>query len=162
MADTKVDPKVGAKLTLRQKLDMLSLIALAFVDLVKMKDKDGNMIAVLQLAEPIPIVRGSQEVELNGVKYPVTAKDVKEIKIHESDFNDDFQFDAKTNTGSYEGSSLIMDVSKTGQVWLRTTSFAQSGNEYRSKAANDRISKLLGVPVAGSVPAPGTKLEPTQ
>lgn len=151
-----------AKIGLLAKLDALSMLIFGFTDVTKTKDRDGNAIAILQLAEPIPLVRGSQEVEYNGTRHPVTAKDVKEIKIHENDFNENFSFDTETNTGEYKGSELILDVSKNGQVWLRKTSFAQSGSEFRNTATQVRLGKMLGLgPVDKAAPTPSAaKIEP--
>jgi hypothetical protein len=139
---------MAKKISLKEKLMSLALIHLYFTGITVQKSTKGEQIAILTLAEPIPNVRGSQEVEINGKRYPVSATDVKEIKVHEGDFNDDFQFDAETDTGEYRGSDLMLDVAKSGQVWLRSTSFAASGNEMRTTARNERLAKLVGVSAA--------------
>jgi hypothetical protein len=134
-----------AKISLKQKLEALSLLEFDFIGLSVQKTKDGEDVAILQLESPIPVVRGSQEVEINGTRYPITANDVKEIKVHEADFNDDFEFDTDTDTGSYKGSELILDVAKSGQVWLRKQSFASAGSEMRTKSRNERLTKLINM-----------------
>jgi hypothetical protein len=134
-----------AKISLKQKLEALSLLEFDFIGLSVQKTKDGEDVAILQLESPIPVVRGSQEVEINGTRYPITANDVKEIKVHEADFNDDFEFDTDTDTGSYKGSDLILDVAKSGQVWLRKQSFASAGSEMRTKSRNERLTKLINM-----------------
>lgn len=131
------------KVSLKQKIAILSTIKLFFVGLATQKTKDGDHVAILQLEDPIPHVRGSQEVEFQGRMIPIVATDVTEIKVHEGDFTDDFQFDEEENTGSYEGSDLILDVAKNGQVWLRRESFASSGNTMRAKFRNERLAKLV-------------------
>ncbi len=154
MADVK-NPATGVKkLSLLAKLALLSVLEFKFTDLTATKDKDGNVIAILQLDEPIPLVRGSQEVLFNGARVPMTRKDVTEIKIHENDMNDDFEFEEGTNAGSYKGSDLILDVSKSsGQVWLRKTTFAQSGQEFGNKQKQENLGKLLNLAVAPVAPA---------
>jgi hypothetical protein len=134
-----------AKISLKKKLEALSLLEFDFIGLSVQKTKDGEDVAILQLESPIPVVRGSQEVEINGTRYPITANDVKEIKVHEADFNDDFEFDTDTDTGSYKGSDLILDVAKSGQVWLRKQSFASAGSEMRTKSRNERLTKLINM-----------------
>jgi hypothetical protein len=134
-----------AKISLKKKLEALSLLEFDFIGLSVQKTKDGEDVAILQLESPIPVVRGSQEVEINGTRYPITANDVKEIKVHEADFNDDFEFDTDTDTGSYKGSELILDVAKSGQVWLRKQSFASAGSEMRTKSRNERLTKLINM-----------------
>jgi hypothetical protein len=134
-----------AKISLKKKLEALSLLEFDFIGLSVQKTKDGEDVAILQLESSIPVVRGSQEVEINGTRYPITANDVKEIKVHEADFNDDFEFDTDTDTGSYKGSDLILDVAKSGQVWLRKQSFASAGSEMRTKSRNERLTKLINM-----------------
>jgi hypothetical protein len=134
-----------AKISLKKKLEALSLLEFDFIGLSVQKTKDGEDVAILQLESSIPVVRGSQEVEINGTRYPITANDVKEIKVHEADFNDDFEFDTDTDTGSYKGSELILDVAKSGQVWLRKQSFASAGSEMRTKSRNERLTKLINM-----------------
>lgn len=144
-----------AKISLKEKLAKLSLVELFFTGITQTKTQGGEMVAVLQLDQPIDHVRGSQEVDFNGRRQPVVASDVTEIKVHENDFNDDFQWDEDTNTGSYKGSALVLDVAKTGQVWLRSTSFAASGNEFRTKQRNDRLALLFKTEAPGSANAGG-------
>lgn len=153
---TAAGPDTKKRISLKEKISMLSLLMFNFVDLQVTQAKDGSKVVILQLETPIPHVRGSQEVEYKGKRVAIPATDVTEIKIHEDDINDDFEFDRETNYGSYKGDKLVLDVSKQGQVWLRSTTFAASGNEYRSTLANDRLAKLIG----GTTPA-GKALEPT-
>lgn len=132
------------KVSLKQKIALLSTIKLAFAGLGFQKTKDGDNVAILQLEDPIPFVRGSQEVEFQGKMIPIVAQDVTELKVHENDFTDGFQFeDDDSGSGTYEGDDLILDVTKSGQVWLRSQSFAASGNEMRTKNRNERLAKLV-------------------
>lgn len=151
-----------AKISLREKLAAITMLALEFTGINVQKDKDGKDIAILTLAEPIPYVRGSQEVVYEGQTYPVTASDVTEIKVHEDDFNEDFSFDDGSDTGSYKGSELTLDVAKsTKSVWLRKNSFASAGNEMRSKFRNERLGKLVAsLKPSGKATETPRKLQP--
>jgi len=133
-----------ATINLKEKLKRLSHKEFVFTNLTPSKDKDGNSIAILQLETPIPLVRGTQEVEWNGRMRPITAQDVNEIKVHEEDMNDDFKFDDVSDGGTYSGSELILDVSKGGVVWLRKVSLATSANNFRGVQRNARMAKLFG------------------
>lgn len=135
-----------AKLNLRQKLEQLSVIGFVITNILSSKDKDGNYIATLEIADAIPLVRGSQTLDFQGRKVPLEANDVTEIKIHEDDMEEageDFQIDSEGTTGEYSGSKLILDVSKGGDVWLRKETFAASGNEMRSRFRNDRTESIV-------------------
>lgn len=157
-----------AKISLKEKLAKLSLIELFFTGITVQKTKDGESIAILQLDQPIPMVRGSQEVDFNGRRMAVTASDVIEIKVHQDDFetNAGFEWDEDTDTGSFKGSDLVLDVAKTGQVWLKSTTFAVSGNDYRAKRRNESLAKLFetGTPTsvtnAGATKGPEQKAQP--
>ena len=146
-----------AKISLKKKLDLLGLIILAFTGIVRQKDKSGKSIAILTLADPIAHVRGSQEFMIDGVSRPMVATDVTEIKVHEDDFVDGLEWDDQTDTGSYEGSDLLLDVSQNGITWLRKTSFAQGSQEFRANSKSERLRKALGLAPA----AKGTDEKPT-
>lgn len=133
-----------AKISLLEKLKNATLLELLFTGLTVNKTAQGENFAILQLADPIESVRGSQEVDIDGVTYPVMARDVTEIKIMESDIDETFQWDTDTDTGSYKGSDLILDVAKsTGQVWLRSESFAAGGRALRSTNQKSRLKALI-------------------
>lgn len=152
-----------AKINLKAKLMQLSHLELFFTDLTASKDRDGKSIAILQLETPIPLVRGSQEVEWNGKNRPIVAKDVVEVKVHEEDMNDGFEFDEEngTNAGKYSGSDLVLDVAKNGTVWMKRTTFASSANTMRAGFRNERLAKVFGEPIkapeAPATPVTGTK-----
>lgn len=132
-----------AKISLKAKIAAVANLALDFIGLTVQKTQGGETVAILQLSAPLEHVRGSQEVEFQGKRVAIQASDVNEIKVHENDFNDDFQWDTDTDTGSYNGSDLILDVSKSGQVWLRKQSFASAGQEMRTNNRNERLAKLF-------------------
>ena len=134
-----------AKISLKKKLDLLGLIVLAFTGITRQKDKNGKVIAILTLADPIAHVRGSQEFMIDGISRPMVATDVTEVKVHEDDFVDGLEWDEDTDTGSYEGSDLMLDVSQNGITWLRTKSFAEGSREFRANSKSDRLRKALGV-----------------
>lgn len=140
------------KISLLDKVLKASELSLEFSGLSIQRAQDKSMIAVLQLSAPLEFVRGSQEVEFNGARIPVTATDVTEVKVHQDDF-DDIVWDEKTDTGSYKGSSLMLDVTKTRQVWLRSESFAAGGQKQRTKLRNERLETLVKGLSGGSLPA---------
>lgn len=149
-----------AKISLKKKLDLIGLIVLAFVGITRQKDSKGKSIAILQLADPIAMVRGSQEFTFDGVTKPIVANDVVEVKVHEDDFVDGLIWDEDTDTGSYEGSDLILDVSQNGVVWLRSKSFAQGASEFRGNARNERLRKALKM--APATAGTDEKLKPVE
>lgn len=138
------------KIKLLEKVLAMSELDLEFSGISVQRTTNNELIAVLQLSSPIELVRGSQEVEFQGQKIPVTAKDVTEVKVHQNDF-DGIEWDDESNTGSYKGSVLSLDVAKNGrQVWMVSRSFAQAGQEFRQNRRNDRLTELvkgLGVEV---------------
>lgn len=146
-----------AKISLAAKIALVANLAYEFTGLTVQKTREGDNVAILQLSAPIEHVRGSQEVEFNGKRVAIEATDVTEIKVHENDFNEDFKWDTDTDTGSYEGSELILDVSKSGQVWLRKQSFAAAGQEMRNTNRNQRLEKLFAPKV--KTPAAVTPVE---
>lgn len=138
-----------AKISLLEQLKRVNEYDLVFTSMTSDQDKEGNFIAILQLQDPIPMVRGSQEIILaDGRKFPITKQDVTEIKVHQDNVNEDFVWDTETETGTYKGSSLRMDVSKSGDAWLVKQSFKQSGNDMRNKFRNDRLEKIVGTVTA--------------
>ncbi len=127
----------------------IALIELGFTGISHIKDKNGKFVAILQLADPISLVRGSQEFMVDGVMRPVVAHDVIEVKVHEDDFIDGLEWDDETNTGSYKGSDLSLDVSQAGQVWLKSKSFAAGSREFSTNARAERLRKAVGAsPIA--------------
>lgn len=141
MADVKTK-----RISLAEKVKSLMMLNLVFIGVAVKKAADGKRIAILQLADPIALVRGSQDVQVNGAMHGVVARDVTEVQVYEEDFEKypGFYWDEETNTGGYEGDQLILDVAKrTQQVWLRSTSFAASGTEYRNSAQNERYAKMI-------------------
>lgn len=146
-----------AKMTLLAKLKALATLDLVFSSITPAKDKDGKNIAILRLENPIPEVRGTQEIDYNGQRHAVVATDVMEVKVHEDNMNDDFEAH-EDGTVTYKGDKLILDVAKsTKQVWLVAQSFASSGNKMRSDNRNERLAKLLGLDAAN----PAANAKPT-
>lgn len=131
-----------AKISLLQKVLNATELNLEFSGLSTQRTQEGELIAILQLSTPIENVRGSQEVEFQGRKIGLSATDVVEVKVHQNDF-DGIEWDEATDTGSYKGSGLILDVSKGGQVWLRTESFAAGGQKLRRQNQEGRLATML-------------------
>lgn len=134
---------------LLDKVLAMSELDLEFSDISVQRTQNNELVAVLQLSTPREFVRGSQEVDFQGQKIPITAKDVTEVKVHQNDF-EGIEWDEETNTGRYKGTTLSLDVSRGRQVWLVSRSFAQAGQEFRQTRRNDRLTELvkgLGVDV---------------
>lgn len=134
-----------AKISLLEKVIAISTLDLEFTSLTIQKTADGkSRIAVLQLAEPIEFVRGSQEVDTgDGILQGMTATDVTEVKVIEDDF-DKIDWDDTTDTGSYMGDGMVLDVAKrTGQVWLKTVPFSASAAEFRRTNQQSNLQKML-------------------
>lgn len=164
MADVKQNPTVK-RVGLLEKLRSLAMIELFFTNVTATKDKEGKFIAILQLAKPIQSVRGSQTVQVSTGSVGVSATDVREIKVHQEDmveFNEatgeGFSFEAEGTGGSYKGSALMLDVTKTREVWLKKTSFAQQGQAYRTTLQNQKLEDLFA-PKATSKPNDGEPKE---
>lgn len=130
------------KISLLDKVLAASLLNLEFAGLSTQKTQDGDIVAVLQLSAPIEMVRGSQEIDYQGKRVPLIATDVNEVKVHQNDF-EGIVWDEDTDTGSYKGSNLLLDVSKQGQVWLRSESFATGGQKLRRANQEGRLEKLM-------------------
>lgn len=109
--------------------------------------RDGTRIIIFTLAKPIKMVRGSENLYdpvTKELSYPTTYN-VKEINVVE----DDLTTVEKTRTNKYGGgifkrSGLLMDVARSGSVWLRKESFASSYRTYRSKMKELRVKEVLG------------------
>lgn len=158
MADVK-QTTTTKKVGLLAKLKAIAMVNLAFTNVTSTKDQNGKFIAILQLANPIAMVRGSQNVALVTGSVGVTATDVREVKVHEDDIIDydektgeGFLFDEDGTSGSYKGSQLVLDVSKSNrEVWLKRTSFATAGAQYRTQQQNKRLEDMFAPkPAAGS------------
>ena len=149
------------KITLFQAISAAAMVTFEFTGFSHTTTKEGKKVAILQLAEPIPFVRGSQDVEVDNVIYPVKAENAREIRIHQTDFenNDAFEWDPELGIGTYKSDTLQLDVSKrTGQVWLKKESFASAANTFRSEATNKRLSRYA-TGEGTKVPGAGKKLQ---
>lgn len=138
------------------KLEQIGTIELFFDDILVQKDRDGKKIAILHLQTPIPHVRGTQEMEYQGVTRAITARDVQEVKCHQEDMDvDGFEFDENGNSGRFKGDGLMLDVSQQGQVWMKKTPFSVSSRAFRTTARTTRLAKLFGEPTPTTTPADG-------
>lgn len=135
---------MATKIGLKAKLSSLATLILGFIGISYQKDRDGKMVATLQLAQPIPLVKGSQQVEYEGKLRTFDAVDVTEVKIHENDFCEGFEWDEQGDNGAYKGDELILDVTQRGEVWMRKTSFAASARGFRTQNRETRLAKVLG------------------
>jgi hypothetical protein len=132
------------KVNLLQKIAAIATLNLEFVGLDFAKSREGQLIGILQLAEPKEYVRGSQEVEHEGKRTPIVATDVFEVKIHEKDMEDEgFEFDTESDTGTYNGKKLQLDVSKGGTVWLTSTPFSAAATEFKNANRNKKTADLI-------------------
>jgi hypothetical protein len=105
----------------------------------------GEKIAILHLSTPLGIVTGSQSItdEDTNTTERVVAYDVDSIKVHESDIDDE-GFDMLDNgSGKYSG-NLRLDVAKSsGEVWLRSESFAAGARAFRTENRNKRNGGMV-------------------
>lgn len=152
------------------KFDKMELTWDSFV---KVPDSEGDgATLILKLSDPIPYVRGSQDVELDGKTIPVDQNDVQEVKIHtstiqaiEDKYNEkydalvaagkqeeanklepDMYFD-EDKTGGYAGESLILDVAaRTREVWFKlpNESFKNASANYRRQTRLDQRRNVYG------------------
>lgn len=161
--DVKTNPATTGKkkVGLLDKLKAIAMLNLAFTNVTSTKDQNGKFIAILQLANPIALVRGSQNVSLATGSVGVTATDVREIKVHQDDIVDydektgeGFAFDEEGTGGSYKGSELVLDVSKANrEVWLKRTSFATAGAAYRTQLQSKKLEEMFAPKATGSTGA---------
>lgn len=150
------------KVSLKKKIELLSLLNLEFISIDYQKTRAGETIAILGLATPIESVRGSQPIVLDEVSYPLIKKDVTEIKVHENDMDtENLVWDEDTNIGTYRGTDRLLDVSKVHQdVWLRTTTFAVSGQDFRTQRRTEGLRRsILGSAAPAAEANAGSKLE---
>ncbi len=142
-----------AKISIKQKIALATMLSYVFTGMSVQKTSDGQNIIVFDLETPID-VKGSQEVEIDGQMVRVRANDATEISILEEDLDnhaDSFSWDTDTDTGSYEGTELIVDVAKTnGKVWLKPTTFAVSGRQYGAQQRSSNFKKMFAAPVAAA------------
>ena len=133
-----------AKLSLLEKVQKINFKHFEFVGMRTTKGQDGKITAILELAEPIAQVKGSQRYEMGGNTGYYSATDVTEVRVHEDNFVDGFEFDEDGDGGEYKGEELQLDVAKrTGEVWLVKIPFAQAANTFRSANRNDRTASII-------------------
>ena len=135
-------------------------------------DQNGETVYTLQLTNPIPYVRGTQDVVVGDRTVPVDRSDVAEVKIHhstiealEKKYNVEYDrlvdegkeeeadklepemyFD-EDKSGGFAGSSLMLDVAKRNkEVWmvLPEKNFKASGNDYARSRRNSALEELYG------------------
>lgn len=114
-------------------------------------DKEGKTMKVLvmKLFNEIPYVRGSQKIPMeDGSLRSLELTNVSEVKIIETDADNagfDMVVDEETGevTGTYEGSDLVLDISKSNMdVWLRNGTFASSGKAIRATNVANRLQAV--------------------
>lgn len=149
-----------------KKAAALSRVTFEVSNLTILQDSKGDDIFVLTLEEPIPHVRGSQDIKLNDRVIPVEMSNVHEVKIHSEDmkvlseaYEKALAEDPNTpdpldlndnNEGTYDSTVLKLDVSKNKECWLKAIPFNIAGQNYRSERVNqrnqERANMFLGVP----------------
>lgn len=145
-------------MSLLKKLVALSTVELIISQITPARDGNGNHIAILTLQDPIPHVRGSQELIYEGTSYPINADDVTEVKVHQRELeliDGDFKEQAD-GTFIYKGDKAILDVSQNKVVWLTTKSFQAAGREMSNNNRSQRVAKLVGIKPSDSVVMNGT------
>jgi hypothetical protein len=136
-------------------------------------DQSGETVYTLQLTNPIPYVRGTQDLVIGDRTVPVDKSDVTEVKIHhstiealEKKYNAEYDrlvdegkqeeadklepemyFD-EDKSGGFAGSSLMLDVAKRNrEVWmiLPEKNYRAMGNEYSRTRRNSALDELYGL-----------------
>jgi hypothetical protein len=147
-----------AKISLFEKLTNIKLTELEWTSFRKQVSslKDGeterNIYLTLDLAEPKEKVVGSQFIfdpEDQLKKIPVMAHDVFEVNVNLSviaKFAHEFSFDEDaegnlTGPGKYSG-DLMLDVSRSGQVWLTDEKLSKVGSDFRNKAKKATFDQI--------------------
>lgn len=133
-----------AKMSLLDKVKKINFKHFRFVGIRTTKGTDGKITAILELEEPLAQVKGSQRYEVGGNSGYYSASDVTEVRVHEENFVDGFEFEEDGDGGEYKGEELQLDVAKrTGEVWLVKTPFAQAANTFRSNNRNERTANVI-------------------
>lgn len=130
------------KISLKQALENRKSAEFAFGSFTHTYDKDGKKIVVMALTEAIAHVIGSQKISDGTVTENLDAYDVTEVRVHENDMNDDIQVN-EDGSGDVSSTTLRLDVTKSGEVWLRTKTFAQAGNELRAERTGNQQKSIL-------------------
>ena len=131
-----------AKMKLIEALKAVKQSSFKFVRFTKQYDSNNNMIAVLELEEPIPFVSGSQNITVGDITEKLDAYDVMVVKVHQDDM--DNEGITVNDDGSGEVScDLRLDVTKSGEVWLKTKSFAVSGREFGNSRRNEQQQSVV-------------------
>lgn len=149
-----------------KKAAALSRVTFEVSNLTIQQDSKGEDIFILKLEDPIPHVRGSQDIKLGDRTIPVEMSNVTEVKIHSEDMavlNEAYEKAKESdpdaldpldlddeNRGTYDSTVLKLDVSKNKECWLRAIPFNLAGQNYRSdrfaQRNQERANMFLGVP----------------
>lgn len=112
---------------------------------VEVAERDGSKIAVLQLDKPIPVVEGSQFVgdDASGDRERLKAYDVESVRVHQDDFDaEGIDIDPETGKGTVK-CDLRLDVANSGDVWLKSKSFAAFAREKAGERKSERQSGIV-------------------
>jgi hypothetical protein len=134
-------------MTLQELLSQTKRSEFEFVNIQKDYAEDGSKLAIFTLKTAIPEVTGSQTVTDGVNTERVSAFDVTSVKMHEEDIaelgENEFTLNADGKSGKIS-TDLRLDVAKrSGDVWLKSTSFAASGREMRESKQLSRRDQLM-------------------
>lgn len=157
-----------AKISLKEALSKRKQSEFTFTGFTFVYDQNNKKIAVLELDEPIPLVSGSQSISDGETTEKLDAFDVTHVKIHEDDMNEGIVVE-DDGSGEVSTDGLRLDVSRSGEVWLRSKSFAASGQEFRRSRTSERDQNVLqklrearGNAVKTMTGKPGAKVNPVE
>jgi hypothetical protein len=155
MADEqKVQSIVKTKLSLVDAVKKMSEVKFDFVvvgtEMTAPNEKgETQKVFICRLFDSIPYVRGSQKIPMkDGSLKNLEKNDVTEIKVLESNAgsaNFDMLIDEVSGevSGTYKGSDLLLDISKSQfEVWLTDKTFASLGQGIRNANQASRLSSL--------------------
>lgn len=135
------------------KLNAISVTSLEWTSFrmdISSPDEEGKQMKylILELADPIPQVIGSQKVyeAFHNKSANIVQNDVSEVRVSYEVIQKDvdhFEFEANsagelTGPGKYRG-DLFLDVSKGGDVWLVKEKFSKLSQDFKR---NSRMSKI--------------------
>lgn len=131
-----------AKISLKEALANKKQSQFDFTGFTYTYDNNNKKVVTLELVNPIPYVSGSQSITDGNESVKLDAYDVTHVKIHEDDMVEGIDVN-EDESGTVDTDALRLDVSRAGEVWLRSKSFAASGADYRRERTSTRDAGVL-------------------
>lgn len=127
---------------LQELLSENPAVDIEIVGIVTEFTRKREKVAVLTLKRPIPLVIGSQSLSETGNvedAEKLEAYDVEIVRIHQSDFKAKGVSFNKDKTGTIKSDDLLLDVAQSGEVWVKSVSFADFSRGQRQENKNKKI-----------------------